>query len=299
MNLINYLKLPAMGKYLKYKLIGLALIVISMVSCDMVETAEQDASPIISPDNYPVATYTASATGTSFTEGQVLTYTIKLDKMIDRALTFSIHQTGGTALAEEDFTVAESVVMQPYTKEVKIEIAFIADDFPEGEETLQLEIGIMGIAEKNLVNPSTVNPMNLDLKIVNKNDAAKLTLVFEWPDHDMDYDIVTWSDTPENPMTEWGDGGASGKNPERDKSIEVTDPDGTYYVNVMDWDEAAFTYKFSIGHPTGTNQFIEGTFDRTTTTYINDIWTAWGDEYDSFRVLKVVKSGSNFTVTKL
>ena len=59
----------------------------------------------------------------------------------------------------------------------------------------------MGIAEKNLVNPSTVNPMNLDLKIVNKNDAAKLTLVFEWLDHDVDYDIVTWSDTPENPMT--------------------------------------------------------------------------------------------------
>lgn len=286
-----------MGKFLKYKIVGLALITASMISCDMVETAEQDASPVGSKDKYPIAEYKASITGSSFKEGQTLVYTIKLDKMIDRAITYTVTQTGGTA-DENDYT-ANNVVIQPYTTEATIEIAFIADDMPESEETLKLEIGVLGVAEKYMLNPSTVNPLALDLKIVNQNDPDKLTLVFGWPDHTADYDLVTWSDTPDNPMTAWGDGGATGSDPEIDKSMDITDPDGTYYVNIMDWDAGPFTYTFSIGHPNGTNQVIEGTFDRSTTTYINDIWSAWGDPYDSFRVLKVVKSGSNYTVTKL
>lgn len=88
-------------------------------------------------------------------------------------------------------------------------------------------------------------------------------------------------------------------NPEIDKPIMLSDPAGTYYVNIMDWDEDSFGYKFSIGYPNGNVQFIEGTFDRSATEYINDTWNAWGDSTDSFRVLKIENSVAGFTVTKL
>jgi hypothetical protein len=44
-----------MKRYFKYNIvIVLAFLAVSIVSCN---TAEQDASPIVSPDDYPVATY--------------------------------------------------------------------------------------------------------------------------------------------------------------------------------------------------------------------------------------------------
>lgn len=287
-----------MIKKLIFRITGAALLMGSIASCDMLRTAEQDVEDVISPDRNPTVTYTANISGNSVTEGQKFIYTITMDKPIDRALTFGVRQVGGTAEEEVDF-IAEPVIMQPYSKEAKLEIEIIADDFPEVEETANFEIGIFGIAERYLINPNSTNPITLDLKVVNKNDPEKLTIAFEWADHDVDYDIVTWSDTEEYPMTEWGADGATGNNPEIDKSIWLSDPVGTYYVNIMDWDGDPFNYKFSIGHPNGTVQFIEGTFDRTQNTYINDPWTAWGDSYDSFRVLKVVHNGNSFTVTKL
>lgn len=286
-----------MKKYL-YNIAGIALLMGSLAACDMLRTAEQDASDVVSPDGNPKITYSANVTGNSITEGQKYIYTIKMDKPIDRALTFTAVQTGGTAVEGEDF-VSTPVVLQPYSTEAKLEIEIIEDDLPEQEESATFEIGIFGIAERYLINPESTNPITLDLKLVNKNDPAKLTIVFAWPDQDVDLDIVTWSDTEAYPMTEWGDGGATGSNPETDKSIWLEDPAGTYYVNIMDWDEPPFSYTFYIGHPNGTVQVIEGVFDRTQKEYVNDIWTAWGGEYDSFRVLKVEHTGTSFTVTKL
>jgi hypothetical protein len=280
-----------------YKIIGVVLFMAFAVSCDMLRTAEQDASPVISPDGKPTVTYTANITGNTVKEGESLIYTITLDKPIDRALTFSANFVDGSA-GEDDYEVA-TAVLQPYTTEVKLTITAIADDYPEVEETLKLEIGIFGIAEKYLINPGTVNPMVVDLKIANTNDPEKLTIAMEWADHDMDFDFVTWSDTPDYPMTEWGDSGASSHNPEIDKSIWLADPAGTYYVNIMDWDSGPFGYKFSIGYPNGNVEFIEGTFDKDANNYTNDPWTAWGDSYDSYRVLKVENTGTAFTVTKL
>ena len=273
------------------------------VSCDLLRTAEQDASPVISPDAKPNVTYTANISGDVVKEGDKFIYTITTDRPIDRPITFTPNQIGGTA-GEEDYEVSP-VVLEPYTTEVKMVIAFIADDYPEVEETLKLEIGVYGIADRYLMNPNVENPITVDLKIANANDPAALTIAMGWNDEDMDYDFVIWSDTPEDPMTEWGDEGATGDNPETDKSIVLDDPMGTYYVSIMDWDEGPFDYKFSIGHPNGKVEFIEGTFDRDAKEYTNDPWRAWGDpedpeDYeDSFRVLKVEKSETGFTVTKL
>ncbi len=285
-----------MKKNIVNRFLAVAFLLVSFLSCDLIETAEQDVSPIGTTEKSPTATFTQSPAGTTFKEGQTLIYTIKTDKMIDRSVTFLVKQIGGTA-GEDDY-VAEPAVLQPYSTEAQVKIEFLKDDYPESEETLKLEIGVYSLADKYLLSPATTNPTTLDLKVANTNDPAKLTIVMEWAGDD-DYDMVTWSDTPDYPHTEWGDSGASANNPETDKSIWLADPPGTYYVNIMDWDGPAFNYTFRIGHPDGTVQVIQGTFDRSKTNYVNDLWTAWGDEYDSFRVLKVVHNGNSFTVTKL
>jgi hypothetical protein len=283
-----------MRKYFKYKIIGFVLILAGVVSCD---TATQDVEPVISPANYPVASFATSSSSASLTEGDTLTYTITMDKMLDRAITFTAVITGGTA--DEDDLLAEPVVMNPYNNEVKLYIIANDDGFPEIDETLEFEIRVLSIAERYLLNQNTVFP-SASLTLVNVNDPTLLTIAFSWPTDD-DMDIVTWSDTPDYPHTEWGDGGATGSNPEVDKSIWLSDPVGTYYVNIMDWDAGIeFDYTFTLGHPDGTLQIINGTFDGTDKSiYTNDQWTAWGGSYDSYRILKVVNDGTKFTVTSL
>ena len=283
-----------MKKYISYKIIGLALIVIGFAACD---TASQDTEPIVSPDKNPLPTFTASGSN-SVNEGSVFKYTITLDKMLDRSLTFTPIITGGTATDGDDFVI-EPATLPPYTKTGELIVDVIADDVPETNETLTFTVEISSLGEKYLVNPATTFP-TANLTLVNKNDPTLLTIVFSWPTED-DMDIVTWSDTDENPLTEWGDGGATGSNPEIDKSIWLSDPVGNYYVNIMDWDAGIdFNYTFTLGHPDGSVTTITGTFQGTDKSiYTNDPWTAWGGSYDSYRVLKVVNDGTKFTVTKL
>lgn len=282
-----------MRKIFKYKLIGLTFLIVSFASCD---TADQDVSPVVSPSDYPVATYTPSSASTTLLEGDTLTYTITLDKPIDRAMTFKAKFLDGTA-SSGDYTAA-SVVMQPYTTEAKLLIIATYDNFPEVSENIQLELGVYGIADRYLLNPSQVNP-ELDLTIGNVNDPTLLTIVFSWPVAFGDIDIVTWQDNA-GTLEPWGDGGATSANPETDKSIWLADPVGDYYVNIIDWGADPFPYKFILGHPDGTTQIIEGTFNTADYgAYTLDPWTAWGGSYDSYRILKVVNNGTSFVVTAL
>lgn len=273
---------------------GLALIVIGFAACD---TASQDVEPIISPENYPLATITSASGSTDIQEGDTLTYIIATNKMIDRAITFTPVVTGGTA-GEADF-IAAPAVLQPYSREAKLYIIATEDNIPEQSETVNVRISIESIAERYLVNPNTVLP-SASLTIENKNDPTLLTIMFSWPTDD-DMDIVTWSDTEDYPLTEWGAGGATSSNPEFDTAIWLSDPVGTYYVNIMDWDAGIdFDYTFTLGYPDGSVQVIEGTFTGTDKSgYTNDQWTAWGGSYDSYRILKVENDGTQFTVTVL
>lgn len=290
----NYLKNIIMRKFIGYKLIGLALIVTGLAACD---TASQDVEPIVSPETYPVATIAPATTSTTIKEGDTLTYIITTDKMIDRAVTFTAVVTGGTAGAD-DFTTAPAV-LQPYSTHAELYVIANEDNMPEIAETLNLKISIESIAERYIVNPNSVLP-TASLTIENKNDPTLLTIVFSWATDD-DMDMVIWSDTETYPHTEWGDGGATASNPEFDTSIWLSDPVGTYYVNVMDWDAGIdFDYTFTLGYPDGSVEVITGIFTGTDKSgYVNDQWTAWGGSYDSYRILQVVNDGTKFTVTEL
>jgi len=278
-----------MRKYFKYNILGLALIVIGVVAC---ETASQEVSPVISPDGYPVATFTSNLAGTSISEGDTIKYTITLDKMLDRALTFTAKVKGGTA-DETDFT-AEGVVLEPYTKEAKFYIIATADNFPEASETLQLEIGVFGIGDRYLLNQSQVNP-SLDITIANHNDPDVLTIAFGWPNPDDDIDIFAYYGSED-----WGTA-ATSDNPEILTSIWPTDPNGTYYFDIDPFlvNTPTFDYTISIGHPNGNIQIITGTFDtENLDSYTVDTYDDWGD-YPTYRLLEIENLDGVFTITNL
>lgn len=288
----------------KYNLIGLTVLLLGMASCDTLETANQDAESIVSPDGYPVATFTSGDPDNTLIEGDTLFYTIKTDRMIDRAITFRINVVDGD-LTEDDF-VYEPAVLQPYTKETQMMIIFNDDGFAAPAKTTKLQFAVDALAERYLLNPSQVFP-TADLTVRNYVDSTLLNIYMGWDASlEKDFDMVIWSNTTEYPMTEWSDQGATTANPENDHSIWVSDPDGTYYVNVMDWEEGPFDYTFTMCHPDGTLQTITGTFDASASGVINDPWTMWDEPTtpeveteDSYRVLKVEHAGATFTVTKL
>lgn len=284
-----------MKVFSKYNIIGLVAIVLSLTACETLETAKQDADPIISPDSYPVAQFVSSEPDNIISEGDTLIVTVTMNKMLDRAVTFGAELEEGT-LTEDDFKV-EPAVVQPWTTTAQMLIILPDDGTPNADKSGKFQIGVFGIAEHYLMNPSQEYPV-LDLSVKNFNDPTLLTILMSW-EGDSDFDMVVWSDTEDYPMTAWSDQGATTANPETDKAIWLADPVGTYYVSVMDWDGGPFDYTFTIGHPDGSVQTITGTFDKATKTYVNDPWTAWGGSYDSYRVLKVENSGTAFTVTEL
>jgi len=171
-----------MRKYIKYKVLGLAFIVIGMVACD---TASQEPEPIVPPVGYPVPTY-VNATGTTVVEGTAIIYTITIDQMIDRALTFALRQTGGTA-TDEDYSAA-SAVLAPYTKSVQLIIQTNEDYDTDASETIVGEIGVFGIADRYLLDPAVEN-LPVSLTITNFVSPG-LDISFAW-----NADVVIGADT--------------------------------------------------------------------------------------------------------
>ncbi len=284
-----------MKTYYKFTLLGILFVLFAFVGCDEPQLAKQDASPIISPDDYPTVSITTSGDAI---EGATKTYTISISNTIDHKITFTPSVIGGTA-DDHDYAPLEAVTIEPYTTSVEFPITLINDFMAEDPETLEIQLEILPVSDRYLLRPGTVlDPISFTFD--DYFDPTLLVIYFEW-DSGEDYDMVTWSDTTVYPHTEWGDGGATLANPEHDTSIWLSDPVGTYYVNVMEWWVGAdFNYTFTLVHPDASIQIIEGTFTGSDLSgYTYDGWTAWGGEYPSYRVLEVVNDGTEFVVTAL
>lgn len=280
--------------------LGISLLLISLVfvSCETVEDVNLDRS------EKPIVNITStSVTVMGETTSEI---TLSTDKPSDKDLIFKLVQTSGDAVSGIDYQFAEDsaldygvvggrIVIPAYATTGKTEVTGISD-YIDGSKSASFTLEAIE-SIKGIVGATKV----VDLTITDFFDPTKLTIIFSWEPHATDFDIVTWSDTAANPHTEWGAGGATGSHPEIDNSIWLEDPVGTYYVNIMDWSEGIdFPYKFTLLLPNGSIQIIEGTFTGTDkSSYINDIWTAWGGGYSSYRVLMVENSGTGFTVTAL
>ncbi len=291
-----------MRKFFKY-MVGLTLVATVLASCDY-RTAEQDVQPTVSPDGYPVATFTTDFTGTEVSEGDTILYSIVFDKPIDRSVTFHITPTDeSTAEADVDY-IATPGIIQPYTLEAEASVVFISDDDPEVTESLGFELGATSLADKYLVNQSVVNPTQ-SVSVLSVNDPTLLTIKFEW-DTESDIDIIT---SPGYIATDtvdyWGTGGASGANPEYDYAIWLADPPGTYFLYVLNWgDPTPFNFTLTLGLPDGTNEIYTGSFDYATAAddYERDIMGigSWGYP-ECYRILEVevVDDSTPFGITAL
>jgi len=271
-----------MRKYL-YNIIGLFLLGIFAISCD---SAQQDVSPIVSPDDNPVATFISDFSGSTITEGDTITYSISLDKPHTTSLTFSVKVTGGTA-DESDIEVISGTIPAFHT-ETEVQIIISADNFPEESETIDLEIGLFSFAEMYVLNPSVVNPTP-SFTIANYNAPNSLTISFGWEDDNDDYDVYIVDEGINNVFSQ----GATSSNPEA-LSLGNSAPDDTYYVEVDPYylENPSTTLTFSIGHPDQTVEFFTATFDSSLL-----------DEYEEggigYRIFKIVKSGSTYTCSSL
>jgi|APMed6443717190_1056831.scaffolds.fasta_scaffold39775_2 hypothetical protein len=262
-----------MRKFIGYKIVGLAIIMaIGMVACDQ---ASQEPEPIGSPDGYPVATFTPSVT--SVTEGDTIIYTISLDKPIDRSITFTLNQTGGTA-TEEDY-IAAPAVLQPYTKSVEMLVITLTDYDTDASETIVGEIGAYSIADKYLLNPSTVNPTPVSLTITNFV-ADALDVQFSWDKYiniggsnyptatNVDFDFYIADATGFDIADPWANDmgiytAATGSHPEVMTLIASEDlPDGSYILFAD-----LYTNGFA-GYGTNTTIPITAWFTRQGTTLV-------------------------------
>lgn len=173
-----------MKNKISYKLIGLALLVVGMVACD---TASQDVSPVISPDGYPVATFTQVKGGTTaVAEGDTILFEVTTDKMIDRAITFNARILEGTANGD-DIEITPGV-LSPYTTSTTVQVVFLRDWANDDAETIKLEFGAFSIADRYQPNQATVNPV-LNLTIANYVSDV-LTVEFDWTQNVNVFNII-------------------------------------------------------------------------------------------------------------
>lgn len=166
-----------MKTLLKFKILGLALLAISFFACD---SADQETSGVISPAIKPVATFTTDFTGTTINEGDTIIVTIKTDKWLDRALTFSARINSGT-LSDDDIEVTPGVI-SPYSDSTAVQVVFLKDWEVDDAETAVLEFGLFTVADRYLVNPTTVNKV-INLTAVNNyvSDIMDITFTHALP----------------------------------------------------------------------------------------------------------------------
>jgi len=165
----------------------------------------------------------------------------------------------------------------------------------EAVNNIAFKIEVQSLAEKYLLHPDNVFP-SAEVAV---HPPRCLDIHFTWDsDDDIDFVIFKDGETYRNPA--FSDMGATSASTEVDNSITLSKV-GTYYVGILHWDAPSFGYTFTLGKPDATTETITGTFtsDDLKAYYVDnfDGWGA-GSVYPSYRVLKIVNDGTNFTVTK-
>jgi len=178
------INIKKMKKYINLKsMIFASLLAITAISCD----AEQDVSPIASPDGYPVVSFSIGETTVSEGGSPIIEIIATTDKKIDREISFSIDVLGGTATLHDDYDI-EVAGLAPYQNETRFLVMIHEDAAIEGDETIELQVNMPSLASKYLVNPSTVLP---SYSITIQNYVGNtLDMEFAW-----DYTIDGYSTT--------------------------------------------------------------------------------------------------------
>ena len=307
-----------MRKNLKYKIIGLALLIVSILSCD---TADQDVSPIVEPnDSYPVVTYTLDNTGT-ITEGDTIVYTISLSTAITKSLTFSTLVDEDLSTAEEhvDFDILP-VTINPFETEAKLLIITYEtiDTEDNVDEIIAFEFGIPSLAEKYLVHPSTVHAKpSVSIKNYESDD---LVLEFLWDvDIDLgfgiyaagdyvDYDIFISDAAGYDPGNPWASFNptiyaATGSHPEIITITPGLFPDGEYVFWFDFWANAFWGYGVTTDIPVSAFVYKAGVFnylvEQDPSSVLNADSPGYADDgtESNGTIVKVTIAGTTYTIS--
>lgn len=280
------------------KNIFLSILTISFV---LVSCSDDDASPIISPSNYGTATVDYSGPSTvSDDVGTVGGININLSKAVNNGTAFTVKQIGGTAVKDVDYTV-EGITIPPFGTSGEAEIKIINKPFPRtSTTTATFEVSTREFGTE-MLNPNSNLPYTFDITIKDANATDGVTIGFQWnPDHAGDLDLTLYYDNGVDPLDNF-DYIASADNPEIGESIITNDfPNGTYYVGLDPYEvfTPKIAYNFGISKPNGEVVEFTGTFDT------EDLESYTSDESDllgstTYRLVKIVKEDSNYTITQL
>lgn len=160
-----------MEKYFKIMIMGAALITLGLVGCD-----EQEVAAPISPDGYPTATITTDFSGSAVAEGDTIWYNITVDKPFDRNIEFSAHVVEGTA-SDGDLEVLGGV-LPAYGLTTQLGVVFTRDYAADVDETAVVEVGVLELGQRYMLNPKTVNSQ-IEVTIANYV-SDDLEMVFSW-----------------------------------------------------------------------------------------------------------------------
>lgn len=143
-----------MKKYINLKSIILGTLLIISASCK----EDQDVEGIVSTSDYPIATFEViGSTDVGDRDGGIVFIKVSTDKAINSGVNFSATQTGGTATEHEDFDIVNTTIQAYYTEAI-IEVHVYPDLEEEGDETIELQLTAPSLANKYLLNPTTVFP---------------------------------------------------------------------------------------------------------------------------------------------
>lgn len=274
------------------KILNISIIIIAILSLGLSGCYKTDVAPVVEPGGlgYTSVTVTPDTTGTEVTEGDTIVYAIELSKPCDFDLTFTVKYSGNYW----DLTY-EPVTIPAYSTSGEMTIVFNADNIPEKDENVTLEIGDFGIGTRSQI--VSENPV-YSLKIINVNDPLGTTVSFGWPDQNDDFDIFCEHDT----YGSWAAGASSADPETMPAMIWDDDPDGIYYVGVDPYDVESgdkIDYEFRIGlSDQSILEPITGTFD-----YANrdDIYPIITFEYFAntyfYELLEMEKSGTTLTIS--
>jgi len=274
------------------KKIFLILLSVSIVSLSC--SSDDDSTPI-DPSNFATATVNYNGPSSVAENAGSVDVDISLSKPSAANTSFTITQVGGTAEEGVDYTLT-NVPVASFTTSGVLTVNVINSPFPKPDRTLLLEVSTPEFGAE-LLNSSSNVPYSISLTITDVNPTDGLTVGYDWnEDQASDLDLtVFYEDGTEVAIL------ATADVPEIGPSLILnTDPDGTYYIDMQPYDfsELQIDYNFGIAKPNGEVVELTGTFDFTNIgNYETDESGALGAT--AYRLVKVVKSGSNYTITSL
>lgn len=285
------------NKKIKY-ILGLWLTALFITGC-----YKQEVADVISTDNKVVAVITPNFTNTEVTEGDTISYTVTLSKMMEYATTFTLDIDEEASTYDAHNLEIIDATVQAYSLDAELLIVFHENPAPEITKTLVFEVGCYNTAEMYTLHEST-EYLPQDITIKNMHDTSAVVVAFGWDIADNDIDLFGIYDNA-GTNVDWALAGTA-NNPEIMTTISVDhpeygpDPDGDYFITIDPYYMvgSSFNWTANVGYPDGNVEVFTGTFDATKTDdYTIDYFAYW--DVNTYRVLVINRSGNSYSTTQV